>query len=102
MKDLQAAAGTVLMDTGLTNMMLAVPDGPGKGDVPDGTLVTVELLGGKAQYSFKVGDATEVELPVAQFERGRAEVSRQTVVDASGECRSLDVCVHLRRPGVRR
>lgn len=62
-KDLQAAAGTVLMDTGLTNMMLAVPDGPGKGDVPDGTLMTVELLGGKVKYSFKVGDATAAETP---------------------------------------
>jgi hypothetical protein len=48
--------GTVLMDTGLTNMMLAAPDGPTPGDVPAGSRVTINLLAGKLHYSFKVGD----------------------------------------------
>jgi hypothetical protein len=59
---LQSGAGTVLMDTGLTNMMLAIPDGP-RGDVPDGKTVTIDLLGGKLHYSFKAGDDTDPQTP---------------------------------------
>jgi hypothetical protein len=51
-----APMGTVLMDTGLTNMMLAAADSGGEGDVPPGTLVTINLLGGKLHYTFKAGD----------------------------------------------
>jgi hypothetical protein len=47
--------GLVLMDTGLTNMILG-SDNPTLGDVPDGTDITVNLLSGKLHYSFKVGD----------------------------------------------
>ena len=47
--------GLVLMDTGLTNMILG-SDHPTLGDVPDGTDITVNLLSGKLHYSFKVGD----------------------------------------------
>ena len=43
-------------------MMLAMPGG-GHGDVADGTTVTVELLGGKMQYSFVVGDAGNAQVP---------------------------------------
>jgi len=58
----QAGPGIVLMDTGLTNMMLAEPGGL-KGDVPDGTPVTVELLGGQVEYTFNVGDANNAQTP---------------------------------------
>ncbi len=57
-----AQRGTVLMDTGLTNMMIAVPDGPG-GDVTPGAQVTVGLLGGKLPYSFKVGERDDPLTP---------------------------------------
>jgi len=46
---------TVLMDTGLTNMMIAAP-GQQPGEVPDGTPMTIYLPGGLT-YSFKVADA---------------------------------------------
>ena len=56
-------AGTVLMDTGLTNMMLAVPGGPASGEVPPGEKVTISLLGGRLRYSFKVGDGADALTP---------------------------------------
>ncbi len=53
---IQSAAGEVLIDSGLTNMILDLPGGPTNGDVAAGTLVTVHLLGGQVNYQFKVGD----------------------------------------------
>lgn len=53
---LHASMGTILMDTGLTNMMIAVPEQTSGGEIPTGSNVTVDLLGGKLHYSFKVGD----------------------------------------------
>ena len=44
-------------------MMLAVPDGPASGEVPPGTVVTVDLLGGQLHYSFAVGDESNAETP---------------------------------------
>jgi len=52
----QAGPGTILMDTGLTNMMLSLPSGVDEGDLPHGMSVKIDLLGGKLSYSFKVGD----------------------------------------------
>jgi len=52
----QSGPGMVLIDTGLTNMMLADPNSTASGDVPGGTLVTIGLLSGQAPYSFTVGD----------------------------------------------
>ena len=57
-----APMGTVLMDTGLTNMMIAMPDGPG-GDVMPGAKVTVGLLGGRLPYHFRVGDSRDPLTP---------------------------------------
>jgi hypothetical protein len=45
---------SVLMDTGLTNMMIAAPSQK-PGEVPDGTPMTIDLPAGLS-YSFKVGD----------------------------------------------
>lgn len=60
---LDGPTGTVLMDTGLTNMMLAVPGGPMSGEVPPGEKVTVGLLGGRLHYSFKVGTGADPLTP---------------------------------------
>lgn len=59
----QVSAGTVLMDTGLTNMILEAEGAPGKGLVAEGTPITVELLGGQLRYSFKAGDLTNPQTP---------------------------------------
>jgi hypothetical protein len=61
--DLKSGPGTVLMDTGLTNMIISDPAGPATGDVADGTPVTVNLLDGKLHYSFKAGDSTSPVAP---------------------------------------
>lgn len=50
-----APMGTVLVDTGLTNMMLAIP-GEAAGEVAPGTEITINLLSDRLHYSFKVGD----------------------------------------------
>ena len=47
----------VLIDTGLTNMMVGKPGQTEAADVPAGMPVTVDLLGGQLQYRFTVGDA---------------------------------------------
>lgn len=62
-KGVKAGSGVALIDTGLTNLMLASIEGPDKGDVPDGTPVTVQLLDGKLQYSFTVGKQTDPLTP---------------------------------------
>jgi hypothetical protein len=46
----------ILIDTGLTNMMIGVPGLETRSDVEPGTGVTVHLLGGQFKYDFKVGD----------------------------------------------
>ena len=58
----QEASG-MLIDTGLTNLMIEYPDVPTRGDVPDGRDVTVTLLSGRLQYSFKVGDTQNPVTP---------------------------------------
>lgn len=63
MDNFHAKMGTVLIDTGLTNMMLAAPDGPSPGEVPAGARVTVHLLGGKLHYSFTSGDTADSLTP---------------------------------------
>ena len=47
----------MLLDTGLTNMMLIQTSGEDHTDLPPGIDVTVYLLSGRLQYSFKTGDA---------------------------------------------
>jgi hypothetical protein len=61
--DYKSPLAAVLMDTGLTNMILCDPAGPQSGDVPDGTQITVNLLGGQLHYSFKVGDKSDPVVP---------------------------------------
>ncbi len=46
----------MLLDTGLTNMMIEFPELAGISDVEEGTDVNVHLLGGRLSYGFKVGD----------------------------------------------
>jgi len=46
---------TVLMDTGLTDMIIEAPGHKHSGEVVDGTPMTIQLPGGLS-YSFKVGD----------------------------------------------
>jgi len=58
----QEEAG-MLLDTGLTNLMIELPDVAVPSDVADGTEVSVNLLGGKLQYSFKVGDTANPATP---------------------------------------
>jgi len=60
---LHASMGTILMDTGLTNMMIAIPENTATGDIAAGTRVTVDLLDGHLHYSFKVGDTADPLTP---------------------------------------
>ena len=53
----------MLLDTGLTNMMIQAPDPTFQGDVADGTEITVNLLSGRLSYNFKVGDSTSPVTP---------------------------------------
>lgn len=53
----------MLLDTGLTNMMIQAPDPSSTGDVPDGTEVVVHLLSGRLSYKFNVGDETNPAAP---------------------------------------
>lgn len=59
----ERAASSMLLDTGLTNMMIAGPDAAATVDVEAGTEVIVNLLGGRLQYGFKVGDTTNPATP---------------------------------------
>jgi hypothetical protein len=54
---------SMLLDTGLTNMMLVQPNGDDHTDVPAGTEITVNLLSGRLKYSFKVGDTEDPFTP---------------------------------------
>jgi hypothetical protein len=53
----------MLLDTGLTNMMIDLPTITGQVPVPDGTDITVNLLSGRLHYNFKVGDKTNPFTP---------------------------------------
>ena len=53
----------MLLDTGLTNMMIQSPDPSTTGDVAEGTEITVHLLSGRLSYSFKVGDTSHPAAP---------------------------------------
>jgi hypothetical protein len=53
----------VLMDTGLSNMMLETKNAPQDGDVPGGTPVKIYLLGGQLSYDFKVNDVGTAATP---------------------------------------
>jgi len=53
-----APMGSVLIDTGLTNMMLEARNGPQTGDAPEGSRVRIGLLGGRVWYGFTVGVQT--------------------------------------------
>lgn len=53
----------MLLDTGLTNMMVQAPDASSTGDLADGTAITVHLLSGRLSYSFKVGDTMNPAAP---------------------------------------
>ena len=55
--------GTVLMDTGLRNMIMEAKGAPTEGDLPAGTPVRVDLLGGQLHYEFLVNDATNPATP---------------------------------------
>jgi len=55
--------GTVLMDTGLTNMMLEAKGAPQSDDLPAGTPVRIYLLSGKLHYDFLVNDTTNPTTP---------------------------------------
>jgi hypothetical protein len=59
----QAPPGTVLIDTGLTNMMLALPGNAADSDVAAGTAVEIDLLSGKLHYNFAVGSAGNPATP---------------------------------------
>lgn len=61
--DVRSATAGMLLDTGLTNMMIQVPDPAFRGDVPDGTEITVYLLSGRLSYRFRVGDFTNPVTP---------------------------------------
>jgi hypothetical protein len=53
----------MLLDTGLTNMMIPAPRPDLQGDVTDDTLVKVELMGGRLTYQFRVGDRNDPAAP---------------------------------------
>ena len=54
---------SMLLDTGLTNMMIEFPELAGISDVEQGTDISVHLLGGRLAYEFKVGDFTNPVTP---------------------------------------
>ena len=53
----------ILIDTGLTNMMIGVPGLANSSDVEPGTAVAMHLLGDRFSYEFKVGDETNPQTP---------------------------------------
>lgn len=59
----QAGKGTVLMDTGLTNMMIADSHGPEKGEIAESTPITIELLNGQIRYTFVNGGLDNPQAP---------------------------------------
>lgn len=58
--------GVVLIDTGLTNMIVEEPDEAGEhrsGDLPNGESATVHLLGNQFRYGFVTGAQTQSVAP---------------------------------------
>jgi hypothetical protein len=55
--------GTILIDTGLTNMMIAEPGQQGGSELSPDAIVTVHLLGGKLAYRFTSGDTANPQTP---------------------------------------
>ena len=53
----------MLLDTGLTNMMIEFPELAGISEVEDGTEIGVHLLDGRLSYDFKVGDFSNPATP---------------------------------------
>jgi len=53
----------MLLDTGLTNMMVPALDPSLTGEVDEGTEITVHLLGGRLSYCFKVGNTLNPATP---------------------------------------
>ena len=62
-RDAQAGPGTVLVDTGLTNMIMAATEATPGTDVKDGVPLTIDLLGGQLHYTFTSGDAANPQAP---------------------------------------
>jgi hypothetical protein len=54
---------SMLIDTGLTNMMLEFQQVTDQSNIEDGTEMTVTLLSGRLSYSFKTGDAANPLTP---------------------------------------
>jgi hypothetical protein len=54
---------SMLLDTGLSNMMIGSPDVTASSDVEEGTPVEVSLLSGRASYRFQVGDTKNPATP---------------------------------------
>ncbi len=50
--------GVILIDTGLTNMIVEEPNEPSSGDLPTGHPATVHLLGNQLRYAFTTGVST--------------------------------------------
>ena len=55
--------GTILMDTGLTNMMVAEPGQQGGSELPSDAVITIHLLGGKLAYRFTPSDTANPQTP---------------------------------------
>jgi hypothetical protein len=53
----------MLLDTGLTNFMIEYPQVKTISQPPDGTGITVGLLGGQLHYQFKTGDKASPDAP---------------------------------------
>ena len=59
----QQPDAAMLYDTGLTNMMIGLPEQKEAKDIEPGTPITVDLLSGKLHYTFKVGDKADPVTP---------------------------------------
>jgi hypothetical protein len=61
--DVKQPEGTVLLDTGLTNMMIGKPEAEPAPELAAGTPVRVDLMDGRLHYAFKVGDTSNPLTP---------------------------------------
>ncbi|HEY1745004.1 MAG TPA: hypothetical protein VGG18_17690, partial [Granulicella sp.] len=55
--------GTILMDAGLTNMMVAEPGQQGGSELSSDAVITIHLLGGKLAYRFTPSDTANPQTP---------------------------------------
>jgi hypothetical protein len=74
---------SILIDTGLTNMMIGVPNLPRMEPVENGTFIKVGLLGGRVPYSFIVGDRNDPSAP-----------SKVTLIRPRSNTRTLNTGLH--------